>query len=125
MTPPSTSRGQRGAAALTSVLCTMALMALVVPLLLAVTGVLAAGSQARTAADAAAVAVLSGSVLAGGDGDPDTATGDRVARANGAALVAVDLAGWPTAVVVEVRVTAAGWLQDRVTARAAARLEPP
>lgn len=98
--------------------------------LVVLAGGLAALRRGSHAADAVALAVMSGSVLAGGDGQPALEAGRVVADANGTQLVAVDLAGWPTAVLVHLHlVPTAGWgaggLLPPVTLVAAARLEPP
>ncbi|WP_108665921.1 hypothetical protein [Euzebya rosea] len=78
------------------------------------------------AADAAALAVLTGSPLAGGSGSPNVEAAADVARDNGASLVRVELAGWPRSVVVAVAVDLDLPLVDGVvTTEAAAALHPP
>ncbi len=74
-------------------------LALVVCLLTAaVTRVVEGTGRAQDVADAAALAVLSGSPLVDGDGRPALDAAHRVAQANGLVLVAVDLDGWPLGV---------------------------
>lgn len=104
-----------------------AVVAVLVVLLVALVGAtLLARPVADHAADAAAIAVLGGSALAGGTGEPDVDAGQRVARANGAVLETLDLAGWPRSVIVTVRLPLhLPWAEAHLTARAAATLHPP
>lgn len=117
-----------GAAALTSLLVSLVGFALVVPLVLVAADVAVAGTRARTAAEAAALAVMRGSPLLGGDGRPDTAAGDDLARQNGGTVTAVDLTAWPLGVVVETTSPATGPFARLVgpqEGRAASRVVPP
>lgn len=117
-----------GAAALTGLLAVALSLLTVLPILTAVGDASHAGARATTAADAAALAVLAGSPLAGGDGPPDLVAGHRMAEANGARLVDVDLDRWPTGVAVRVVAGPRGpvaRLVPRLHARAAAELVPP
>lgn len=123
-----TARPERGAAALTGLLAVVLSLLAVLPVLTAVGDAAAAGARATTAADAAALAVLAGSALAGGEGAPDLLAGRRIAEANGARLVDVDLGGWPTGVAVRVAAEPRGpvaRLVPALAARADARLAPP
>ena len=136
---PRRARGRRGgsarpgtpdvgAAALLTLLVAGTALALALATTSAALRVVVDLAAARTAADATALAVLSGSPLAGGAGAPDTAVGAEVARRNGARLVEIDVAGWPRAVAVTVAVELPDvWpLADRsLDLRAAARAVPP
>ncbi|HUG83964.1 MAG TPA: hypothetical protein VMM13_05340 [Euzebya sp.] len=124
----TTPAADRGAAAVTGVMATVVALVLLLPSLVAVAGLLATARSTRSAADAAALAVLSGSPLAAGSGVPDTGAGHDLAAANGARLVSVDPDGWPMEVSVTVTARPAGVLGDLVgdlTAHATARLVPP
>ena len=82
--------------------------------------------QGTAAADAAALAVLTGSTLAGGDGSPALEAAADVTLENGATLVGVDLAGWPHRVLVVVAVDIGlPLVGGLVTVEAAAALRPP
>lgn len=117
----------RGAAAVVTTLWTVLLLSLVWGLLVPTARVMVAADRARVAADAAALAVLSGSTLAGGTGQPALDAGRQVAVANGAALDSVDSTGWPVTVTATVVVDLdgiAGVLGRRLNTTAAARLVP-
>lgn len=103
-TAGTTIRGERGAVALLATTLTLALVVFAVLVVTGVARVTTASAQARVAADASALAVLGGSVLTGGLGDPGTAAGEAAAIANHAELIDLDLQGWPIAVTVTVQV---------------------
>jgi hypothetical protein len=117
-----------GAAALLLLGVLLLGLALTFPLALGMGAAVHATGRAAAAADLTALAVIAGSALAGGGGVPDQAAGQAVAQANGADLVTVDDAGWPTAVTVTVRVPVTGplaHLRRSVQATATAHLVPP
>lgn len=123
-----TRREEQGAAALLTTLLVTVMLTMTVVLTITTAHIMRGADVARVAADAAALAVLSGSPLAGGTGPPDLEKGREVAVANGAELVAVDRAGWPLRVTVTVEVGVSGLpsgVNPTLRARAAARLEPP
>ncbi|HEY8338548.1 MAG TPA: hypothetical protein VIK95_01700 [Egibacteraceae bacterium] len=131
--PSRRARGRRrgsedGAAALVTLAtaAVAAFVALAVAVAAADVGVAAA--RARTAADAAALAAVATSPLTGGDGGPEAAAA-RLARANGAAVVATDRSAWPLRVTVAVavppRTPLVRGVTERVVVAATAAVRPP
>lgn len=131
--------GQGGGAGLLSVLSATVSLTLALVAVTAVCDLGATAGRARVAADAAALAAMAASPLAGGDGDPDAAA-RRLAGVNDARVTAVErtphslgeipgMAGWPFAVTVEaVVVPRTGLVRavvPAVAARAAARVQAP
>lgn len=130
---------QTGGAGLLAVLSATVSLALALVAVTAVCDFGATAARARVAADAAALAAMAASPLAGGHGDPDAAA-RRLAGANDAKVTAVErspgtlgevpgTAGWPFAVTVEAaaipRTGLVHAVVPAVVARAAARVEPP
>ena len=98
-------------------------------LVVVATDVHAAAARARTAADAAALAGMAESPIAGGSGDPAGAA-RNLAAANGGTVVELDRDGWPFRFAVTVRVAFRAPLlrrlaPDAVIAEAAAGVRPP
>jgi Flp pilus assembly protein TadG len=123
-----TARHDDGTAALLTTMLALAMLILASGLTVHAAHVMRGADAARVAADAAALAVLSGSSLAGGTGQLDLDTGRQVATANGATLVGVDTSGWPLSTAVTVAVDIRGLppgLRPQLRATAAARLHPP
>lgn len=131
--------GQAGSAGLLAVMSATVSLALALVTVSAVCDLGVTAGRARVAADAAALAAMAASPLAGGDGDPDGAA-RRLAAANDATVTAVErspqtlgevpgMAGWPFAVTVETivipRTSLVRAVVPAVAARAAARVEPP
>jgi murein DD-endopeptidase MepM/ murein hydrolase activator NlpD len=120
-----------GGIALLSVLAATAFLGLGLVVVVTVVDAASALARARTAADAAALAAAGASPLAGGDGDAHRAA-SRLARANGARLVACCEPGGDGAsrlhaeveVTVALRTVLARGVADALAARAAASLRP-
>jgi hypothetical protein len=116
----------RGGVALLTLVGAMLLAAVGMVVVVAATDLMVAQSRASTAADAAALAAVGASPLAGGDGDGDPQwAAYRLARENGAELDTFDDTGWPRHATVAVHVqTRMSLLRTMApTVRAAARAE--
>lgn len=125
MNIPSGRRDQQGAAALTTMLAAVVVSAALIGSLLLVGSIMATADRARLVADAASLAVVSGSPLAGGDGGPDVAAGRAVARANGGSLRSVSLDEWPLEVIVTVSVRLPAPLLGEMSAESRSRVRGP
>lgn len=123
---PRPPRTDHGAAAVTTVAVAGLGVVLALALMAVTIATLGAAHRTADAADLTALAVLSGSILAGGDGEPDLTAGRDLARRMGVRLDAIDTGGWPVTVVVRVsRPPPVAMAGLRITAEAAAQLHPP
>ncbi|MGI9015950.1 MAG: hypothetical protein ACR2HR_02400 [Euzebya sp.] len=126
--PAERADAQQGAAALLTTMVALLIATMVCGVIIAVAQVHRTADDLRAAADAAALAVLSGSPLAGGSGPADVTAGRATAAANGARLDSVDLDHWPLGVLITVQADVAGVgpvAGFPLRATGAARLEQP
>ncbi len=93
------SAREEGSAALLVVLGATLFSVLGLAAIVAATDLAGATARASAAADAAALAAAARSPLVGGDGEPREAA-ERLSRANGAELTALDEGAWPRQVSV-------------------------
>ncbi|MGH8887138.1 MAG: hypothetical protein ACRDYX_18595 [Egibacteraceae bacterium] len=127
LTAGHSTRGDGGAVGLLTVIGGLVVAALALAVILTAAGVGVVAARARTAADAAALAAMAASPVFSGGGRPEHEAA-RVASANGARLVEVDVAGWPLRVRVTVEVQPrrelGGMLMPPLRAHATAAARP-
>lgn len=114
------SAAEEGSAALLVVLGSTLLSVLGLTAIVAAVDLAVATARASAAADAAALAAGARSPLAGGEGEPEEAA-ERLSRANGAELTAIDEHGWPREVGVTASVSPRVGLVEAVLGDVAVR----